>query len=364
MRQRQTVWLFTVVILLGISMPGRAWSRTAAMQKPCANCHIMHMSQDSQPITGSLGNTERQEGLMNDTCVGCHTNTNVSLQDGSKPYVYTTVNPSPYDPFAAATHTTLAGGNFHWVAAGNDLRGHNVAGIAAFSGTPPGDLSSGKTFDGNTPLTCAGVNGCHGNGAGTQVESIWGSHHSNEPIDGSSPARSYRMLYGIAAGVQGVEDPDWEYTLSVTDHNRYKGGIRLSDVLWDEAYISSSCARCHSNFHNDDNGGTGTDDAGFPSPWIRHPIDIDIGGKGSEYAYGGGGPTAAYQVQTPLASENFDLSPDTVDLSGPNGQGVISCISCHRAHGSPNDYSLRWDYQNWPGPTGYNGCGDCHTTKD
>ncbi|MFO7606754.1 MAG: cytochrome c3 family protein [Desulfurivibrionaceae bacterium] len=357
MVQRQTVWLITVFILLGLSFSGKALARTAAMQKPCANCHTMHMSQNGQPIIGERGNTERQDALMNDSCVGCHTTSSVGFDEGGtiKPFVWHIANPG-YNEMSDVTQPTLAGGNFYWVAGGADLKGHNVEGIVAAqtSRTPPGGSTAFPT------LRCAGENGCHGDTAVvSQAESIRGSHHSNAAIDGSSVAASYRMLNGV----DGREDPDWEYTLAAGDRNQYKGARRIFDSAWSPTLISSFCARCHGNFHNDDGGGTGTAGASFSSPWIRHPVDIDIGGR-TEYLYGGGGITAAFQVQTPLGSETFTPTPrTTLDLSDTFGQGIITCISCHRAHGSPYDYSLRWNYQAWPG-AGYNGCGDCHTTKD
>ncbi|MDT8334618.1 MAG: cytochrome c3 family protein [Desulfurivibrionaceae bacterium] len=364
-----------MLIVLGLSLPGRAWSRTVAMQQPCANCHTMHNSQNAATVNGA-----RQDALMKGDCVGCHTKTSgVGFDEGGiiKPFVWHMADPG-YNEMAVSTQPTLAGGDFYWVADGtplrDDLKGHNVAGIAVqVSRTAPGDLAA-KVYDIDNPLTCAGVNGCHGDGTGTQVQqqvvSIWGSHHSNAPIDGSSPKASYRMLYGrsnnVLGGVLGAEDPDWEYTLSATDRNQYKGELRsLSDASASAAFISSSCARCHSNFHNDDDtGNTGTADLAFASPWIRHPVDIDIGGRGSEYAYGTGGTAALFQVQTPLGSETFMNPPRaTLNLDAQNGEAIITCISCHRAHGSPYDYSLRWNYQAWP-VGGYNGCGDCHTTKN
>ena len=166
------------------------------------------------------------------------------------------------------------------------------------------------------------------------------------------------MLNGIA----GQEDSDWEYSLSTTDHNHYKG-IHRSDDSIAATSISSLCARCHSNFHNDSVGtDTGTASAGnFVSPWLRHPIDIDMNiGLGADFGYGAG-----YQVQTPVGSETIpDGTPSTVDTDGSDKDAIITCITCHRAHGSPNHYSLRWDYMNWPAPGSYNGCFDCHSTMN
>ena len=45
------------------------------------------------------------------------------------------------------------------------------------------------------------------------------------------------------------------------------------------------------------------------------------------------------------------------------GEDQVSCLSCHRPHGSPYPKIMRWDYQGWPG-SGENKCNVCHTTKD
>jgi predicted CXXCH cytochrome family protein len=53
---------------------------------------------------------------------------------------------------------------------------------------------------------------------------------------------------------------------------------------------------------------------------------------------------------------------------GQNSQGIVLCLSCHRAHGSAHDDLLRWDYAGMQaGTTGAeagSGCFICHTTKD
>ena len=47
-----------------------------------------------------------------------------------------------------------------------------------------------------------------------------------------------------------------------------------------------------------------------------------------------------------------------------NGDAIVLCISCHRAHATPYDDILRWNYREWPGINdNQNGCLACHTTK-
>ncbi|MCK4488054.1 MAG: hypothetical protein KAU38_15015, partial [Desulfobacterales bacterium] len=43
---------------------------------------------------------------------------------------------------------------------------------------------------------------------------------------------------------------------------------------------------------------------------------------------------------------------------------IVMCLSCHRAHGTPNNDLLRWAYTMDAGSgTDNGGCFICHTTK-
>lgn len=355
-----------IIMFLGVFFPlGIVWSRTNEMKLACANCHTMHNSQGGNPVFGIV----QQPALLTNTCYGCHSGENIT---NGMPMVHRT---STTEPFYMATgteptHTTLAGGSFAWVAVpGNDLKGHNVDGLATqVSRIPPGGT---KTFgpDPLPPLTCAGTNGCHGVLAvASDILAIYQTHHAPEqtqPMDGSSLVKSYRLLNGIA----GYEDPDYELTVSsgTINHNQYKGVARGSDTPA-ATTISQSCAECHGNFHSGA-GDAGIWDGGvlpFGDPWIRHPVDYDMGGLGVGVEYLNYGPGGAYNVATPLGSASADVSAaplSAVTLNSAAGDAIIVCVSCHRAHGSPYDYSLRWDYLSWP-TAGYNGCGDCHTAKN
>ncbi|MCJ7601195.1 MAG: hypothetical protein MUO63_06785 [Desulfobulbaceae bacterium] len=350
----------------------------------CGNCHTMHFSQGGvAPLDADLNPyTGPNEALLYTNCIGCHQGDN---SGGVTPFVLDTTGAPTYGT------NTLAGGNFYWVAiggGGDDNKGHNVAGISAADGigtTPPGWNAA---FNANTQvaaagpwgsqLTCAGTYGCHGmHGPGTiaDLNAISGAHHeNNSTIDGSTTGRSFRFLYGIT----GIEDDDWEYTSAAGDHNQYFGYDRANDTppvaVPGKQSINYLCAECHGDFHSgdaDDSGAdTGNDAA---SPWLRHPTDFDMRdlAAGSEYRQYGDGGVGVYNPLVPLATDNATLTGGyyVVDavisdvFSSGDGDALVSCISCHRAHGSPYADLLRWDYKSWPGG-GYNGCAVCHTTKD
>lgn len=353
----------------------------------CSNCHTMHNSQDGTTVafdaSGNPSATPNSKLLIHASCLGCHTGQN---GDGKNiPYVLTTSGVHYGGATAddgtgtGGTSNTLAGGNFYWVET-DDAVGHNVDGLSndvdGTLATPPGfssSFSANGAVDSSWAageLTCAGTNGCHGehhdgsNPITDPFVAVAGGHHGDDStIDGSTVTKSYRFLYGII----GFEDSDWEYQPTANEHNQYHGDARSStgSPPSDTSTISYLCAECHGNFHaGSGNLATGTSAV---SPWLRHPIDFDLSdASGSEYASYGGG-TNAYQVITPVASDlgtSVDNTSTTIDLttvlSGSGTDAIVTCVSCHRAHGTPHYKMMRWDYA---GSTG-SYCSNCHTTKN
>ncbi len=371
MKSSRKLYKYGIFASVGLGIFLIAASASAKVQGQCAECHTMHNSQGGSPMAyddnGVLqtGTGTPRDVLLLRGCVSCHTGTN----DGTNviPYVNNADAGGPNYGTDGIGGATLAGGNFYWVAtsgAGLDAKGHNVAtdSLAGVDGalglTPPGFTGTAPT----NQLTCAGTTGCHGDKTATSdFAAISGSHHADDTtIDGTTVAKSFRFLMGVT----GIEDPDWEYTVSSTDHNQYKGIDRTADTDNDTSTISSLCAQCHDSFHNGSGnvGGANPSGAEFGSPWVRHPTDFDMGNTalGSEYrSYGGG----TYLPTAPVASASVATIVSTVNFADDT---IVTCVSCHRAHGTPNDDLLRWDYSAVQagvvgGSTG--ACFSCHTTK-
>jgi hypothetical protein len=365
----------------------------AKVKGQCADCHTMHNSQDGAPMA-LMGNVVWEDGVLTGdpktapnghllitNCVGCHSNSTaepiVSLSDGNDvPIVYNHAAPTTY----------LAGGNFYWVAdsgENDDTKGHNVYGISGVDSLidPTTEGAPGRDGTGcSDAATChqslafsprmenyyrGGCQGCH----------VFTYHHNDPPV--------YRFLkgHGSPAGftlpdtrknyttypdyVEGIEDPDWEFTSSSTDHNVYKGttATYLSDGtngLQLQHTVTSYCSGCHYGFHGPENGIGGVYGMGSGSPWLRHPTDVALPTQGE---YSSIDPKNAYSVETPVAWTS--ITNATV-YDGP----VVMCLSCHRPHGSPYSDMLRWDYDTMTasasgsGTTDDTGCFYCHTSKN
>ena len=311
-----------------------------AVEGVCSNCHTMHNSQDGATIVATP-----QLNLLAVTngCLGCHgTGANSDVTS------FPTDGPQVYDSGITDELTSTAGGNFGWVELGGDAKGHNVSDIAALAADATLATSPGGT---EGQVSCAS---CHGSGG----------HHSNATgsiTDGGTAGTSFRFLqYGASLGVSGYEDPNYEAgtgvlgnNLSATNHNQYKGdtAVGATDTM------SAFCASCHGDFHTT---------VGVPGAWTRHPTDRDLNGLGGEYALynvpGTGGRT--YSTDIPVGSQSIAGPLDVVLAIA--GDAIVTCLSCHRAHGSPNDDMLRFAYtMDAHAGTGANtGCFVCHTTKD
>ncbi len=327
----------------------------ARVTGPCSNCHTMHNSQGGSVVAAGGPN----ESLLVSSCVGCHSSSSASTVVSGTPIVYSTSSAPTY-PSDGTSAGALAGGNFYWVAqSGGDAKGHNVQGVtsddsARFSYVPGSTTAYYQ-------VTCAGTSGCHGDRTvSDQYKALYGAHHADDsPIDGTTVGTSFRFLDGIL----GKEDDDWEQSVGSADHNQYKGVDRANETQDDTSTISHLCAECHGDFHN--GSGNLTPSGGtWGSPWLRHPTDYDMGNtpSGSEYRqyyYSTKGDNL-YNPLVPLASADISAAISSVTF---NDDTIVMCLSCHRAHGSPYDSIMRWDYKNWPG-SGTNGCVVCHTSKD
>ncbi|CAD7772977.1 hypothetical protein DMNBHIDG_00684 [Candidatus Methanoperedenaceae archaeon GB37] len=320
----------------------------AKVKGQCANCHTMHYSQHGG-VLSEWGTEGPYQNLLVNSCVGCHTGVN----DGTNtiPYVFSESEPT-YGT------NTLAGGNFYWVAHGCDECGHNVTDIPGvnqdsnFSQTP--GFVSGKT-----------CSSCHGSGNMVLTKCIFchdPKHHGDDsgPVAGDDEEVKYRFLSFTAFhpytfqqgsynfyGVAGIEDGDWEYTVSSSDHNEYCGAASSGDYSGASHSISRYCAACHWGFYGENT-----------EHWIRHPSDYALPNSGEYANY------TTYNPLAPIARLESTLTGMTVASSTVTpGEDQVSCLSCHRPHGSPYPKIMRWDYQGWPG-SGENKCNVCHTTKD
>ena len=363
-----------------------------AISGACVNCHTMHASQNGTFPTGMTSGPN--EYLLLAGCIACHSGaTGTATNSFSAPIVLRTSGV----PGGQGGTYTLAGGDFYWVAdsgANTDSMGHNVVGISGMDaaiaanlgnfvppgwhfGATPGALNDGGITGAGTwtqQLNCAGTFGCHGvhNQTG-DFPGIKGAHHGNTGVtatQASSPTAigdSFRFL----SGIKGLEQSRWNWNETTSSHNEYYGyndpTVRSSTAAGyaNKGTINYLCAECHGVYHSY------IDDATLGTPWLRHPTDIVLGrGAGTEYSAYNPDASNAYSVQAPVARPGAVPANSSSTVLPNDGLGntgaIVSCLSCHRAHGSPVADLLRWDYTAMIAGSGTSdtGCFTCHTTKN
>lgn len=368
-------FVITFLILLSVALiSGSAY----AISGICSGCHTMHNSQNGlgevQTYSGGIittGVTTPQQYLLKADCIACHAGATGEKNGGAPIVVHTT------PPTGQGAGKTLAGGDFYWVATGlgnTPSKGHNVSGLATQEtspmNAPPGFDSTvtspvsgtvGSTW--TNQLTCAGTYGCHGmhNSFG-----ITTAHHGNTggTATTASSATTIGNSYRFLGGIKGKEDTDWNWNETASVHNEYYGvnspnsRDQLSTTYANTDTISFSCAECHGFFHSRiDDSTTGA------SPWLRHPTDIVLKGSGEYTNY------TAYSTEAPVARGSVKTSSGstvTPGLATGDNSAIVMCLSCHRAHGSPEPDLLRWTYSGMiaggGGPD--TGCFTCHTSKN
>ncbi|MDP2279110.1 MAG: cytochrome c3 family protein [Nitrospirota bacterium] len=329
------VFFSCMLLVFHLSEQGRA----SVPLRNCETCHTIY------PEMTEKGDYKK---ILLPPCVSCHANTTEDtikiLGEFRDPSVYNTYKPK----------SLLAGGSFYYVSNYGDRKGHNIDKIAnvdaKFLGLPPGyDRALDPSVIGynkNKPLTCAGSNGCHGNrNIEEPFTAMRGAHHGIDfPVDGTTIARSYRYLsitHGVkdskVNGVVGLKDNNWGQNSTPSKHNEYS----LS--------MNRLCVSCHGNFH-----GRAQQKAGF-----RHPVGAAIPYKGEFKGY------ITYNLDAPVGRENV---PEVSGEAVSHGSDVVICLSCHMAHGSPYNSSLRWNFDiisagSKKGEEERGGCFICHTKK-
>ena len=383
LRLKKISLFFLFFIVIGCLSPAHVF---CAVSGPCANCHTMHNSQNGEMVVPE----GPQLSLLSGTCLGCHSSpSGATYNMGSG-----NVTPVVYTTGGIAYDDCLAGGNFYWVEALGDEYGHNAVSDTDGVLTVAPGLS-----DKTGAIGCVGS--CHYKlaqwewkwwGCPSQQTEYIGvgcvschspAHHdkgSSTPIADQEDgwfrflARKHVPVPGpntAARNVKGWEDPDWQQTVSPTDHNEYfdngdvPGGPSNSG-------ISRFCVACHTDYHSV-RFGPGGSGGGWYGAWLRHPAGVYIPNTGetSKYNTDGSGPngvTGPYNPDVPVARQFIDgvTGPSGTVTTGSGGD-MVACVSCHRAHASPYPDMLRWDYTGQIAGGGGDdgmGCFVCHTTKD
>ena len=339
MKEKKILWNLVVIISLFLCGGGIS---NAAVSGVCSNCHTMHNSQSG--IVMGLDNP--QSALLLNDCLGCHTSaSNDPFVDGY-PFVKLASG--------ASDSNCLAGGFFQLIAVTTDNhknQNHDIGATADPAGYNSDENAwyTGGTDGDSNGLGCAGTNGCHGNQTDLDdMAAISGGHHNPD---------AYRILFVGDNPVVGSGAKDYEEAIisnpaiAVDTSGDTTQNVNIYSAGELDPSISELCAKCHGDFHNE--SGSIADVGGGSSPWIRHPTDVNI-------------PLEwAIQDGYTLNGDDYKNHPVGWDNAIYNTENKrVTCLSCHRAHGTENNDLLRWAYSTQEAGGGEDyGCLGCHNNQ-
>ncbi|MBK6911255.1 MAG: hypothetical protein IPK53_17925 [bacterium] len=276
----------------------------------CAACHMMHNGSDDfiEPPSHNNKYLLRFDSPT-DVCLSCHGANNGSV------WAQTPTLPAP----------ERGSGNFVFIGAANindapngalyPLSGshgvHNCENYTFNAGPDPvNTMAPGGVFPA-ARLACTSCHDPHGN---ENFRMLRGA--------GFVPAGQITFAYP-APVAQGI--PLTGAAESPSLHTAYQSG-------W-----TNWCANCHGFYHQDARDGFRHVVAGALPSEARNSYEHYDGSSNPT----GGNPLTSYLPQVPFEDPNIT----TTSTYGPSTRSQISCITCHRAHGSSAVDAGRWDFQ-------------------
>ncbi len=276
----------------------------------CSVCHAMHTLADGFPVMPTYENNYLlRANSPSDMCLSCHAAGNGAV------WADNLLHPSP----------ERGGGNFIFTGAPNindapngamfPLSGsHGVHNCDAPSQNSKSDPVHQLSPGGNYPSASLGCTSCH-------------DPHGNE---------NFRLLHGVGRIPAG--NFVFSFPAPVADGIPLQGAAESQSLH--TAYKSgwtNWCRNCHGLYHEETQ-------TGFEHP-VRGPLSSEA--RASYELYNGtadptgGNPLTSYLPQVPFESSNVTIN----STNGPDHRSEITCISCHRAHGSSAVDLGRWDFR-------------------
>ena len=301
----------------------------------CNGCHTMHNSQDGNSVAFSSGGFPRPVTTGNnwlliyenptDTCLNCHYGSgsyhvwedsgDVAAgydEKGAGDFIYSTAanvqENSHADVFPvdgeAAGHTLVS-------SIGGRTAVDNTLAVA------PGDLGANPYPTG--AMRCTSCHDPHFNGG---FRALWRNGQESDGI------YAYARNWTVDLDATGIS----MFGPSETDgfHNQYRG--EYAD--W--------CATCHPDIHDsgDSIHPTGsTMSAQVQVQYGQYSGSTDC--VGVPAPCGTGSAASSYLAMVPF--EDPDMSQFTY-TGGPDSNSMVTCVTCHRAHGSSAMDAGRWDF--------------------
>ncbi|HSN92777.1 MAG TPA: cytochrome C [Anaeromyxobacteraceae bacterium] len=364
---------------------GTAYAFHSGGVAECEGCHSMHNSFEGSPnVTGrtfaqGTGPYLLKANDQSGACLNCHQAADVAPTS----YHISTAGVNPYDGTTPVEATP--GGDFAWLkktltitirrnTATRDAEryGHNVV-AADFGYVVDGVVTTAP--GGTYPSSALGCHSCHdphgryrrfADGtyatSGLPIFNSGSYNNSADPIATVSAVGAYRILGGIGyqpkslAGSYAFVTNPMDVVVA-SGYNRYETTSQTGIAYGNN--VSEWCANCHTDILQNSytSGMAGLRHPAGNSALLKAEIVANYNAYVSSGIMTNTNPAAAFSTLAPFQVNSADravLKPYAVTASSYTTQNMpaastshsVMCLSCHRAHASAFESSLRAFYLN------------------
>lgn len=303
----------------------------------CSDCHVMHAMTTHGIVTYNAGAGYLyllKQVNTNTLCLSCHSADGPNAITAPLIADYVGADTICGGGFnlghtAASAYTTVAAGTDYV-----DSRGHDLYNSAGAQPEPPGEPGTGEDWDdGVNYMRCTTCHDQHGN-----------ANYRNLQTD---PNANNPDISSCTITAQYVAD-NWNDTSVWQD----SGVMSVTD-------ISLFCGDCHQWFAPSAASATGVASAGavydadgrvdnVAGANTHHPVDFMLtAAVQTNYEQGLG-------AATPGGGDTYPL------VNSTGARDAVFCLTCHRAHGTANNDSLRFDPTAQALNGGPEACQVCH----
>ncbi|MFZ1684349.1 MAG: cytochrome c3 family protein [Candidatus Zixiibacteriota bacterium] len=312
--------LVAALVLTPLLATAGSWHIAGSLN--CDDCHLQHGSDQQSQINTNGYNFLLRKNSVNELCLSCHDGTNSAAPDVVAPV--TMYGSSP---------TQESGAGYFSLMGIDNANGHALGLLL------PTPLATGGS---TVELNCVSCHAAHGNG-----------NYRNLLVDPANTGAE--LIVKVGTNVFQQHPPDVPPT---------SAGSAVAYARENIGYvsgISAWCSSCHTQLAQNNL-------ASIPAHFNSHPSDVSLDAflmsthvdaehwtdsLGEGFAPGGAvPPTPRVPFQAPNAHD-FAASQKVASSN------QVSCMSCHKSHGSGNRKALVWPYLESV-ENSLAGCQQCH----
>lgn len=314
--------LLIILSLLCLPLPGLAGEWHVAGSLECGECHLQHGSNQRDPTVEGAYVFLLRKSSVNELCMSCH--------DGTDPTAPDVIAPAPM--YNSTPSEESAAGALAMVGAINP-NGHSI-GIELL--TPLQQVPAQRE------LNCVSCHSAHGNG-----------NYRNLLVDPAGTGASLLIQQGVNVFTGTQPDNPPSSAGSVAAYNRDNVGYGSGMTAW--------CSSCHDQLGSNSY-------ASAPAHFNSHPSDVAL----NTYPYddhtdpahwiAGSGEGFAAIGQSAATLRVPFLAPEATDFQTSRTAAAdsrVTCVSCHKAHGSSYRKGMVWPYLE-ENDNALSGCQQCH----